>query len=55
MLTAMLAVENIAGANRDVWSVNVESEYHEAGNYESVPLRNDLATRPAARDATYLD
>jgi protoporphyrinogen oxidase len=30
MLTAMLTVENIAlGANHDIWSVNVEEEYHE--------------------------
>ena len=29
MLTAMLSVENIFGARHDVWSVNVEAEYHE--------------------------
>jgi protoporphyrinogen oxidase len=29
MLTAMLSVENIFGAHHDVWSVNVEAEYHE--------------------------
>jgi protoporphyrinogen oxidase len=29
MLTAMLAVENIHGANHDLWSVNEEREYHE--------------------------
>jgi protoporphyrinogen oxidase len=29
MLTAMLAVENIHGANHDLWSVNEEKEYHE--------------------------
>jgi protoporphyrinogen oxidase len=29
MLTAMLSVENIFGAAHDVWSVNVEAEYHE--------------------------
>jgi protoporphyrinogen oxidase len=29
MLTAMLSVENILGARHDVWTVNVESEYHE--------------------------
>lgn len=29
MLTAMLAVKNILGANHDVWAVNVDSEYHE--------------------------
>jgi protoporphyrinogen oxidase len=29
MFTAMLSVENIFGATHDVWSVNVEEEYHE--------------------------
>jgi protoporphyrinogen oxidase len=29
MLTAMLSVENILGADHDVWTVNVEAEYHE--------------------------
>ena len=29
MLTAMLAVENIGGADHDLWNVNVEQEYHE--------------------------
>lgn len=29
MLTAMLAVENIHGANHDLWSVNEDKEYHE--------------------------
>ena len=30
MLTAMLAVENLDGAQHDLWSVNVEQTYHEA-------------------------
>ena len=29
MLTAMLAVENILGASHDLWSVNVDADYHE--------------------------
>lgn len=29
MLTAMLAVKNILGANYDLWMVNAEQEYHE--------------------------
>jgi protoporphyrinogen oxidase len=29
MYTAMLTVENIFGARHDIWSVNVEEEYHE--------------------------
>jgi hypothetical protein len=32
MLTAMLSVENILGADHDVWQVNVEAEYHEEGD-----------------------
>ena len=31
MLTGMLAARNIQGANFDLWDVNVEQEYHEAG------------------------
>jgi hypothetical protein len=29
MYTAMLTVDNLFGAEHDVWSVNVEEEYHE--------------------------
>jgi protoporphyrinogen oxidase len=29
MYTAMLTVENLFGAQHDIWSVNVEEEYHE--------------------------
>jgi protoporphyrinogen oxidase len=29
MLTAMLAVQNLLGGEHDLWSVNVEKEYHE--------------------------
>ena len=29
MYTAMLSVENMFGANHDIWSVNVDEEYHE--------------------------
>ncbi len=29
MLTAMLSAENILGANHDLWTINVEQEYHE--------------------------
>jgi protoporphyrinogen oxidase len=36
MLTAMLAVRNIAGGSYDVWGVNVEQEYHEEGEEVSV-------------------
>lgn len=33
MYTAMLTVANIAdGASHDIWSVNVEQQYHEAAD-----------------------
>ena len=32
MYTAMLTVENIHGAHHDIWSVNVEEEYHETAD-----------------------
>jgi protoporphyrinogen oxidase len=34
MYTAMLTVENLFGANHDVWSVNVEEEYHEEAHHD---------------------
>jgi protoporphyrinogen oxidase len=47
MYTAMLAVDNLFGAHHDVWSVNVEDEYHE----ESAPSRPAGGT---GRDAPIL-
>jgi hypothetical protein len=35
MLTAIYAVENINGANHDLWDVNADREYHE--EYEEMP------------------
>lgn len=35
MYTAMLTVENIHGAHHDIWSVNVEEEYHETSEGET--------------------
>ena len=32
MYTAMLTVENLLGADHDVWSVNVDEDYHEEGH-----------------------
>ena len=59
MLTAMLAVKNILGANYDLWQVNAEQEYHEevterdktnedefamlAATQPQVPRRRDIA------------
>ncbi len=37
MYTAMLTVENLLGANHDVWSVNVEEEYHEINEKTAEP------------------
>jgi protoporphyrinogen oxidase len=34
MYTAMLAVENMLGANHDLWSVNTDLEYHEEQRIE---------------------
>jgi len=43
MLTAMLAVKNILGENHDLWSVNVEEEYHEEVRAESVQVSPAIA------------
>jgi protoporphyrinogen oxidase len=48
MYTAMLTVENILGAHHDIWAVNVEEEYHEAGTSSA---RRDGGT---GRDAPVL-
>jgi protoporphyrinogen oxidase len=37
MLTAMLAVRNLAGERHDVWNVNVERSYHEEFKTPAVP------------------
>jgi protoporphyrinogen oxidase len=57
MLTAILAVENIFGAQHDLWAVNAEEEYHEevrsrssdAGLAEQ--LRDMARTQPAVPTA----
>jgi protoporphyrinogen oxidase len=48
MLTAMLAVKNILGANYDVWEVNVDNEYHEEikEQKESEEIRLLASTQP---------
>ena len=35
MLTAMLAVKNILGANYNIWEVNTEDDYHEEESTKS--------------------
>jgi protoporphyrinogen oxidase len=48
MYTAMLTVENIvAGSNHDIWSVNVEQEYHE----EASAAADQRRTPGTGRDA----
>jgi protoporphyrinogen oxidase len=37
MLTAMLAVENVYGAQHDIWAVNSDQEYHEEAVEEKEP------------------
>ena len=51
MFTAMLSVENILGADHDVWSVNVEAEYHEqtSGDEHEERDRPRRSRAPAAR------
>jgi len=39
MLTAMRAVENLEGADHDVWAVNADSWYHETVSPEESPYR----------------
>ena len=48
MFTAMLSVENILGAHHDVWSVNVEAEYHEEAS-DGARDRPGRSRAPAAR------
>jgi protoporphyrinogen oxidase len=49
MFTALLTVDNIYGADHDIWAVNVEEEYHEQSGREGTgrdaPI---LPTRPRA-------
>jgi protoporphyrinogen oxidase len=47
MYTAMLTVENIHGAHHDIWSVNVDEEYHEVNDER----RESSGSRGSGRDA----
>lgn len=50
MFTAMLTAENIAkGTRHDVWTVNVEEEYHEEAKKEDATPT--VGTRGTGRDA----
>lgn len=56
MLTGVFAARNIAGANYDIWSVNVEKEYHEEGEVKEPAAAADRLipsrVRPAATGET---
>jgi hypothetical protein len=53
MYTAMLTVENIHGADHDIWSVNVEQEYHEERRGGDEPAASS-GTGGTGRDAPVL-
>lgn len=46
MLTAMLSVKNILGANYDVWEVNVDNEYHEEVRETGKDVQFITSTQP---------
>jgi protoporphyrinogen oxidase len=46
MLTGVFAARNVAGADYDVWSVNVEKEYHEEGPAREVPTGERAVPTP---------
>src|SRR4051812_12442238 len=51
MYTAMLTVENILGADHDIWAVNVEEEYHEEVKSESTTGRDAPVISRSASEA----
>jgi protoporphyrinogen oxidase len=51
MLTAMRAVENLAGARHDLWAVNADSAYHEEQVADEHPYRRAPETPSTAEPA----
>ena len=51
MMTAMLTVKNIAAGSNvyDIWNVNEDAEYHEAGNSGEAGSAEERASRSATR------
>ena len=49
MVTALLAVENLLGAQHDVWAVNADDEYHEESDVDvdDIELGDVYASLPA--------
>jgi hypothetical protein len=55
MLTAMLTVENIlSGSDHDIWSVNVEADYHEQSTVLDQDTGPGTVTSGTGRDAPIL-
>jgi protoporphyrinogen oxidase len=55
MLTAMLSVDNIVkGTTHDVWTVNVEEDYHETVSSTDAAYPSDTASSRTGRDAPIL-
>ena len=55
MLTAMLSVQNIVdGTTHDVWTVNVEEDYHETVSSTEQPYPSATAASRTGRDAPIL-
>jgi protoporphyrinogen oxidase len=58
MLTAMLAVKNILGANYDLWKVNAEQEYHEeavdTGLRDFDEFKDLAATQPKVPEPAFI-
>ncbi len=52
MMTAMLSVENIKAGRRiyDIWRVNEDAEYHEAGDEGAIPTPDQSAALNSLRD-----
>jgi protoporphyrinogen oxidase len=49
MLTAMMAVENMLGAEHDIWAVNTDYEYHEEQSIRLTPYAPMRAVSPCGR------
>ena len=49
MVTAILAVDNLAGQHHDIWAVNQDDEYHEEGNQDEADVAADLEALESAQ------
>jgi protoporphyrinogen oxidase len=49
MVTAILAVDNLAGQHHDTWSVNQDDEYHEEGSQDEADVAADLEALESAQ------